>query len=61
MFVSDLYLPVVDVGWSQDVGRLSCEAKGAAIGRAAWQGVVWPDRHKSDDTLGFSHRNVALE
>jgi hypothetical protein len=23
MFVCDLYIPVVDVGWSQDVGRLS--------------------------------------
>jgi hypothetical protein len=61
MFICDLYVPVVDVGWSQDVGGLSCEGKGAAIGRVVWQGVVWPDRHKSVDTLGFGHRHVALE
>jgi hypothetical protein len=61
MFVCNLYVPVVDVGWSQDVGRFSYEGKGAAISRAAWQGVVWPDRHKSVDTLGFGYRNVALE
>jgi hypothetical protein len=58
MFVCDLYVPVVDVGWYQDVGWLSGEGKGAAIGRAAWQGVVLPARHKSVDS---GHGNDALE
>jgi hypothetical protein len=49
MFVCNLYVPVIDVDWSQDMRRLSCEGKGDTICRAAWQGVVGPARHKSVD------------
>jgi hypothetical protein len=49
------------VGWFQDVGRLLCESKGAAIGQVAWQDVAWPAGHKSVNTLGYGYWNVAPE
>jgi hypothetical protein len=36
-----LYVPIVDVGWSQDVGRQLCEGKGVAIGRAVRSDAAW--------------------
>jgi hypothetical protein len=50
-------LPVVDVGWSQDMGRLLRVDKGAAICRvdAAWRAC-----HKSVGTLGYGLRIAAL-
>jgi hypothetical protein len=54
------YVPVVDVGWSQDVGRLLREGTGAAIGRVVRPGA-WRACHKSVDTLGYGPRIAALE
>jgi hypothetical protein len=48
-----LYVPVVDLGWSQDVGRLLREGKGATICRVVRLDAAWRACHKSVDTLGY--------
>jgi hypothetical protein len=45
-----MYVPVVDVGCSQDEERQLCESKGTVIDRAVWWDVIWCAYHKSADT-----------
>jgi hypothetical protein len=56
-----LYVPVVDVGWSEDVGRLLRGGKGAAIGWVVQPDMGWHACHKSVDTLGYGPLIAALE
>jgi hypothetical protein len=56
-----VYVPVVGLGWSQDMGRLLREGKGAGIGLAVRPDAAWRACHKSVDTLGYGLRIAALE
>jgi hypothetical protein len=56
-----LYVPVVDVSWSQDAGRLLREGKGASICWAVLPDAAWCACHKSADTLGCGLRITAVE
>jgi hypothetical protein len=51
----------VDVGWSQDMGRLLRDSKGTAIRRVVRPDAAWRACHKTVDTMGYGNRIAAVE